>query len=61
MSRLMGRDLQIGDLIMNVYRITYSDGFWADEVAESNASARAKGQDLARGYGLSVVSVRKLR
>lgn len=46
---------------MYLYRITYSDGFWGDEIARDSASARAKGEDLARACGVAVVSVRKAR
>jgi len=46
---------------MNLYRITYSDGFWGDELGRDNAEARAKGEDMARGNGVAVVSVRKVR
>jgi hypothetical protein len=46
---------------MALYRVTYSDGFWGDEVAADVHSARRMGESLAIACGLTVVSVRKVR
>lgn len=46
---------------MNNYRVTYSNRWWADEQAKTMREAEELANKIAKGYGLTVESVKLVR